>query len=107
MKLHSVFPAAGRTLVKDHHYGSLCEQLRPCAASWEDIAKYLEFKDHEIANIKADPMKLMSVGSFMDGMIDSGRTGPLVMPGKSRITLLWKLLEMLSTRQAIMLLHWN
>jgi hypothetical protein len=62
---------AGRTTIEDHHYGQLCEQLRPCAASWDDIAKHLGFKGHEIANIKADPLKLLSApGSYMDGVIE-------------------------------------
>ena len=57
--------------MKDYnYYGQLCEQLRPCAAKWEDIAKFLDFKDYEIANIKADPTKLHGApGSYLDEVI--------------------------------------
>ena len=60
--------SSDRTFVKDIH---LCEQLHPCAAKWEDIAKYLGFKAHEIASIRADPSKQMNApASFMDYTID-------------------------------------
>ena len=63
--------SSDRTLVKDIHYGHLCEKLRPCAAKWEDIAMYLGFKAHEIASIRADPSKQMNApASFMDYTID-------------------------------------
>ena len=69
--VHTPFSAADRTLVGDSHYGCLCEQLRPCAASWEDIAKYLGFKAHEVANIRADPLKQVNApGAFMDSTVD-------------------------------------
>ena len=69
-KYHNYF-YSGRTLITDYnYYGRLCEQLQPCAAKWEDIAKFLGFKDYEIANIKADPTKLIGApGSYMDEVI--------------------------------------
>lgn len=55
----------------EKHFGHLCCQLKPCAAKWEDIAKALCFEIGEIANIRANPLKLMNApGSFMDGVIE-------------------------------------
>ena len=63
--------ATGRTLIKSYHYGRLCEQLRPCAAKWQNIAQSLGFEANEIENIKADPTKLINPpGSYMDCIID-------------------------------------
>jgi hypothetical protein len=65
-----VTSAAGRTEIKSNHYGPLCGQLRPCAEKWETIAQNLGFEQHEIASIKADPMKLMNAPeSYMAAVI--------------------------------------
>ena len=65
------FPCvAQRTLVEPHHYGILCQQLRPCAAKWGEIAQGLRFHAGEIANIQADPMKLIGAPvSYMDAVL--------------------------------------
>ena len=69
--MHTPFSAADHTLVRDYHYRCLCEQLRPCAASWEDIATYLGFKAHEIANIRADHSRQMNAtGASMNSTVD-------------------------------------
>lgn len=76
--------STGRTLIEDRHYGTLCEQLRPCAAKWDDIAKGLKFKGYEIGNIRADPMKLINApGSYLDAVL---ATWPLWAPGDKRGT---------------------
>ena len=47
-----------RTLVDDHDYGFLHEQLQSCAAKWELIATGLRFKSSEIRSIKCDPLNI-------------------------------------------------
>ncbi len=39
------------TFVEKQHCGILHEQLVPCAAKWDTIARYLGFHEHEINNI--------------------------------------------------------
>lgn len=65
------FPCvAKRTLVESRHYGILCQQLRPCAAKWREIAQGLRFHPGEIDNIQADPMKMMGAPvSYMDAVL--------------------------------------
>ena len=65
------FPCvAQRTLVESRHYGILCQQLRPCAAKWREIAQGLRFHPGEIDNIQADPMKMMGAPvSYMDAVL--------------------------------------
>ena len=76
--------STGRTLIEDHHWGTLCEQLRPCAAKWDDIAKGLKFKGSEINNIRADPTRLVnSPGSYLDAVL---ATWPCWAPGDKRGT---------------------
>ena len=72
-RLCTSLPAAGqsRTVVQSHHYGTLCEQLRQCAASWKKVAEGLRFHKYEISNIAADPMKIAEGApeSYMDAVI--------------------------------------
>lgn len=46
------------TVVKPHHYGTLHEQLTPCADRWEKIAIGLRFTSDEIRNIKYSLMNV-------------------------------------------------
>ena len=56
--------------VEPCHYGTLCEQLRPCAHKWTQIAQGLQFTNNEIANLQADPVKLLGgAESYMSGVI--------------------------------------
>ena len=66
-----VFPGvAQRTLVGSRHYGILCQQLRPCAAKWREIAQGLRFHPGEIANIHADQAHLAGgPGAYMDAVL--------------------------------------
>ena len=66
-----VFPCVAQyTLVESRHYGILCQQLRPCAAKWREIAQGLRFHPGEIDNIQADPMKMMGAPvSYMDAVL--------------------------------------
>ncbi len=43
-------------MIEDRHYGTLVEQLVPCASGWIGIAGSLDFKAHEIAGIQANVM---------------------------------------------------
>ena len=66
----ALFSAADPTRVNNSHHEHLCKQLRPCAAIWDDIAKYLGFEANEIDNIRADPLAQINVpGSFMDTIV--------------------------------------
>ena len=91
--MHAWLYSIGRTLIEDHHWGTLCEQLRPCAAKWDDIAKGLKFKGSEIENIRADLTRLVnSPGSYLDAVL---ATWPCWAPGDKRGTKDYATLEAL------------
>ena len=60
------------TCLKSHHYGTLCEQLHPCAHKWREIASGLRFQPYEIENIQANPLKLINApGSYLGAVIEN------------------------------------
>ena len=77
----------------------LCNQLRPQASRWEDIAKGLGFLPGEIANIKADGSRLMSApGSYMDAVLDTWMNwGPRDERGTTDVATLEQLQRVLNS----------
>ena len=63
-----VICSAGNTRLQQDHYGILCEQLRPCAPKWKEIALSLQFSFHEIESIASNPMNL-TPNSCLDDVI--------------------------------------
>lgn len=73
---------AGHTHIRSQHISSLSQQLQPCASKWDAVSMQLGFKHHEIENIRATPILLLSAPmSYLNAILSNWSHW---VPGDSR-----------------------